>query len=208
MKKGFIEGALMVAIAFALFLAGVFASAFIKSPPTNSGDWATWTGAFFTALAFIGTIYLATSETRRRERMADQVAMLAAKRMSIKIFAVRQDLTDVIADFEKAARLVQEATWFAVQGKRLLAFPLWNIDELLPFAHLENGFAQLLVVAAEKIITNGRALCATGGQGGMELSYVRLDAAVRMLEMLKDIEVDLLCAEDQCDAAVKALTAE
>lgn len=93
MKKGFLEGALMVAVAFALFMAGVFAAALIKNPPTNSGDWATWTGAFFTGLAFAGTIWLATSQERKRRENELNVARLVAAKISTELEAVLRDAT-------------------------------------------------------------------------------------------------------------------
>jgi hypothetical protein len=47
----------------------------------DAGDWPTWIGAIGTVLTLVGTIVLATSESRRRKRDAVATARLAAAGM-------------------------------------------------------------------------------------------------------------------------------
>jgi hypothetical protein len=48
----------------------------------TASDWGTWVGALGTVLAFVGTIWLATSQDRQRRRAAQDVAHLVAARIA------------------------------------------------------------------------------------------------------------------------------
>jgi len=61
----------------------------------NKSDWGTWVGAIGTAAALFGTIYLARTETRRRERAEHDLALITAASFSIRIPELFQALKEL-----------------------------------------------------------------------------------------------------------------
>jgi len=61
----------------------------------SKSDWGTWVGAIGTAAALFGTIYLARTETRRRERAEHDLALITAASFSIRIPELVQALKEL-----------------------------------------------------------------------------------------------------------------
>jgi hypothetical protein len=66
----------------------------------SASDWGTWTGAIFTGLALGGTIWLATTETRRRKRAEYLNAVVVAAGLAPRIERITNDLRVFIAHLQ------------------------------------------------------------------------------------------------------------
>lgn len=76
------------AIASLIWIAGILFNEFVSWRTWTAQDWATWFGAIGTFLAFVGTIYLAQSETRRREQEQIDRNVGAGSRAIFTIFSI------------------------------------------------------------------------------------------------------------------------
>jgi hypothetical protein len=77
--------------------------------PLAAADWAAWFGAIGTFLAFGGTIWIATSETRRRERGELQIAQFHAAAAVLPLIRARNTLIYLYDTLENVA--VYPETW-------------------------------------------------------------------------------------------------
>jgi hypothetical protein len=127
MKRAYVETAIGIGIAVALFLAGYFAAFFVDRPPASSGDTATWAGALGTLLAFGGTIWIATEEARRRHLEALWRARIAAPSMLMKISSLRAPVVQAIAIL-KAGTSDREVMAFC--GGQISGSKIWSLAEI------------------------------------------------------------------------------
>lgn len=150
MKKAYVETATGIAIAVALFLTGFFVAAIINKPFTHSGDMATWAGAFGTFVAFAGTIWVATSETRRRTRDELLKARLRAASMVLRLVQAQACIETVCRDLELCGKVDMGVEPFLNSRDTLKNIDIWGIDELIPLAPLPNNAAVQLAAASDQ----------------------------------------------------------
>jgi hypothetical protein len=136
--------------------------------PLSASDWGTWAGAIGTVATLIGTIHLARTETRRRERSELLLAQLHAAGMLLRmerahgivVIAIAQlnhvmettELPNAILDNRLAHPFL---TWTV---ENLNQIEIWGGADLVPLAPLPNHVASKLAQAAEQLRTVKRLL--------------------------------------------------
>lgn len=145
----------------ALFL-GYFSCAFYNNPPTSSGDCAAWAGAIGTIGALIGTIVLATKQSREKRSAELNLASLVAAGVMPSIASAKY----VVFQVERAM-LREAAEGFAQHylehANSLITLCSWNAESIIALSvlphqaafHLENARARIAL--AQKIIANRAA---------------------------------------------------
>ncbi|WP_323141320.1 hypothetical protein [Massilia phyllosphaerae] len=117
----------------------------------NKSDWATWVGSIGTVLTFIGTIYLATAEARRREKHDLLLARLHGAAIATRIFNAHGSVvaTANMLGFDGRITIDQAVIDFCL--RKLTDLNLWSIEEITPLAPLPGNTAAELVKAAADI---------------------------------------------------------
>lgn len=115
------------------------------------GDLATWLGAIGTISAFFGTIYIARTETRRRERSERALAQLHAAAWIMRLIDAKAAMNHVIRILDAAALAPTDVT-FAFEGRSILdRITVWSVNDLIPLATLPDNTAKNLARAITHI---------------------------------------------------------
>jgi len=144
--------ALMV-IAAAIYTA---AYNFAISPGFATPDWGTWIGSIGTILTFLGTIWLATTETRNRERASNKLAAVTAAQLLFQVVEVSKIIegaTEAFKDLESDPR--------ELCGKvaGMLSKPrIWNTQDLANITVIPNNVAPKLAICGADIDWCARSL--------------------------------------------------
>jgi len=104
-------------------------------------DWGVWFGSIGAVGAFVGTIWLATSESRRREREAMDIATLAASSIFLKIALTIGSVNRVIEALERTA---DDPKMFDYCSFVISKIERCSNEELLPLIPLPNHTAAKL----------------------------------------------------------------
>lgn len=113
-----------------------------------------WIGALGTIAAFAGTIWIATAETRRRNREEMTKAKLQAAALAFRVHHVVLVSKEIVSkidqfyDLNDAAKCLGFCTF--VKDK-LESLQLWNVDEIAVLAPLPNNTAERLAQALDEI---------------------------------------------------------
>jgi hypothetical protein len=111
------------------------------------GDLATWLGAIGTISAFFGTIYIARTETRRRERGERALAQLHAAAWIMRLIHAKSAMDHVINILDSASMAPTDVT-FAFKGRAILErISVWSVNDLVPLATLPDNTAKNLARA-------------------------------------------------------------
>jgi hypothetical protein len=156
MKKHFMQAVLMTAVAFALFLCGVFAASFIQKPPTTSTDWAAWVQAVGSIGAIIGAIWIAS----RQHQKALDAAKAAERERHVRVMEVLVSIAgDVLRFFQHMAEqgpkiqsgeltqnvlLITTQNWASQTGAALNEVPIFD----LPFAEVTQDLVGIKQMVA------------------------------------------------------------
>jgi hypothetical protein len=119
-------------------------------PTLQPGDKGTWAGALGTVATLIGTIWLATSEARRRQRQEMEMAKLAACSLRFKVQRVR----NALAKYDlQVARVRNEGRTpdYLSYVSELRAAGEWTREEVAPLVVLERDLAYRLELTREHI---------------------------------------------------------
>jgi hypothetical protein len=136
--------ALLVCVYGLLLIAKEF-SKFADKPAI--GDLATWLGAIGTIGTLIGTIILATQQTRLRNREMRSKARIIIPGLTMKLIATSNIFENVL-EITKFPALVRESS--LRQGvKYLRSIPLWTPEDANALAHLPNDVASQLMLIKE-----------------------------------------------------------
>jgi hypothetical protein len=100
----------------------------------SKSDWGTWVGSLGTVATLVGTIVLATDESRRRRQVEMNIADLRAMEMWAELQVVRRHLrgahtiaTAVVTKERGDPNLLETL------GELISAIPSWTLDDALPF---------------------------------------------------------------------------
>jgi general stress protein CsbA len=117
----------------------------------DASDWGTWVGAIGTVGTLIGTVILATAETRRRHREEMQLARISAAALLPRLIDAESCIKSVVRDLDGEAPSENFREITSAFGERLDELVLWKPDEMRTLiALLENDSAHL-AIAAKKI---------------------------------------------------------
>jgi hypothetical protein len=115
------------------------------------GDWGTWTGGIGTVGTLIGTIWLASDQSRRAAKAEMTLAQLHAVGLIVRL-QVTAHLLDL------ACEQLEMITPDNCNGNRLenakaqlASISIWPLEELLPLAPLPNFVAANLASARSRI---------------------------------------------------------
>lgn len=147
-----IDRALQVILAGIVSAVGALAIVhLLLTLPFPSGKEPEWVGAIGTVLTLVGTIWLATNETRNRERDELQRARLRAAGLLLRVLNVR----NAFAEVQSAALATVLSTDDMVSFHELLVrigrLPMWTIEDVEPLIPLPNNTAALLAQSADEI---------------------------------------------------------
>lgn len=110
---------------------------------------ATWTGAVGTVATLVGTIWIASAETRAKKADALAVAMVHAA-------STRGKIADAVPLMEIALEMTRQQRPLRATFLRCAAqvdtIELWTAEELIPFSRLPKRCASRLALARENII--------------------------------------------------------
>jgi hypothetical protein len=114
--------------------------------PMTISDWGTWVGSIGTVATLIGTIYLATSETRKRNHQELVIAALHSSAIEMRLAhakgrldATKMLLLAILEKQDPHPQLMKQAL------NLLLEIDEPSPDDLLPLAVLKNNTAIVIV---------------------------------------------------------------
>lgn len=161
----------------------------------SKSDWASWVGAIGTVATLVGTIHLATAETRRRtrqERLAAELhGVVLSSRLAhveARLIASRNILSQALEREDMRAGLLMEA------HAQILAIDDFSPEEVLPVAVLKRTTGAIIVrstagLKALRHLSNMLAPLGAGLDGG------RVETMIDMVsdnqEMLADAVLSL-----------------
>lgn len=118
----------------------------------TASDWASWTGAIGTILAFCGTIWVATYEARFRTRQRKELAMIAAEGLKPQIEKAIQTLGKVLTLIEGSkSPSFEKLSGFNMCSRSLDKLVLWSNSDLVALAPLPNNCAINLAQSVRQI---------------------------------------------------------
>ena len=175
----------IMAIAAAIGLAGYHGVPWCKMDVTI---WAYWVASIGTTGTLVGTIWLATSETRTRNARDLAIARITASALRPRVLEVEhicknvcKMLTEISNEFpsrEIDAKKICEV------GIALGIVPMWNVRELMPLAALPSDCAERLAGAHGLIATTASLLKNTQTAPGKQDEIVKfIISNVVMLEI-------------------------
>jgi hypothetical protein len=126
--------------------------------PMTISDWGTWIGSIGTVGALIGTIWLATAETRRRDREAQDLATLAAAAILLKTARVTGAIKSLINTLGSELPPGREADAYKICFNTLSMAERWTINDLVPLVPLSNHVAAKLAFVDQILITVAMSL--------------------------------------------------
>ena len=170
----------------------------------SKSDWGTWVGSIGTVGTLIGTIHLARTETRGRERQellnARIYGTYVRPRVDLAwstVGSIRGRLNPINAD--------KEPEYFCEIAQQIEAINLCTADELVVLAVHPTGVARKLAIAAERI-KNTAALVNTLPRMANPAMHENLPTNLRFLcNQLTEIEAILHDAMGDCMIAAVEL---
>lgn len=127
--------------------------------PMTASDWGTWVGGLGTVAAFVGAIWLASRDGRRREIESKAVARLTAAGMyhqNIDNLVHLQNAIDMFLQLERPPMLNRAAfetfsqfSQSAVRHLQLIRH--WTPHELLPLIALAPNFAERIAALQGRV---------------------------------------------------------
>jgi hypothetical protein len=135
---------------FAVVVIGLIVAFADLWPTLQPGDKGTWSGALGTVATLIGTIWLATAETRRRKRQEMEMAKLAACSLRFKVKRVR----DVLAKYDRQVLQIRNSGLtpdYISYVSELRAAGEWTREEVAPLVALDRDLAYRLEMTREHI---------------------------------------------------------
>ena len=123
----------------------------------SASDWGTWIGAIGTVATLIGTIWIATSETRRQNKQAIDRAYVAAASLETRIIKVESVVICTLKYLQRSS------VYFGVHDYAKLALKLkqtdsWTDEEILPLIALPGHCSVRMVVIRAQITALARKM--------------------------------------------------
>jgi len=147
MKKAYLDTALGIAIAAAIFVCGMSLGFVINQSSSDPGDAGTWASALLAGLAFGGTIWIATQNSWQRKRAEMIRAQVGAAGLINRIgdlyAAVEVVRTEIRKSLERTTAVDDVHKFY--KGITHIQTLYFKADELLPFVLLPNKFTSKLM---------------------------------------------------------------
>lgn len=172
MKTAFVQSAIGIGIALAIFFSGMAFAQVGLQLSVNPGDAATWAGAALAGMAFAGTIWVATSERRERKRREVSRARILCSLLYIRLALLRKSYQSAI-DVLNAANDINNACNILLP--RISKLDLVSVDEI---SDIECVPQNVSIAAARLVSINSAAMFAVEIGAGLR-DVARLDTARR-----------------------------
>lgn len=167
-----------------ILICGVLLKTFMDPGP---GTWPDWLAAIGTIGAFAGTIWIASTETRRNNRQKIAIARIAAPALVMRLTKLLPTLKNTIENLKKNGTDVRYREFCA---KQLKECPLWTLAELEPIICLQKNCAVNMSLVRE-IVQIGIITLTDQSQAGinalpgiipqLELAYIHTESAIETL---------------------------
>jgi hypothetical protein len=131
-------------------MSSILSGNFLDQCIANSANLAAWTGAIGTIAALIGTIFIATSERRKRDRVENNLAILAVMRSRKKVLFAQVTCQGICKSCEDAIK-DRELPPFGFWADELRHVVSRIPEELLPLVAFPGHVAYELSFAIELI---------------------------------------------------------
>jgi len=129
---------------------GLCAYEWVNWSHLSASDWGTWAGAIGTVATLAVTIWLATSEQRRRHRAEKDLALITITGLTFRIEIVKGMLNTVMVMMNSdVARSI--ASDYAKIHFLIAQSPIWTPEELVPLVGIPEHLAPRLAFAAAEI---------------------------------------------------------
>lgn len=122
----------------------------------TASDWAAWFGAVGTIGTLIGTIMLATQESRRRNREIRSKARIIIPSLTMKLIAAGIAFDKTVKAFSTPRLPTKEM--LLREAAQLRSIPLWTPEDANALAHLPNDIATQLMLIKETVEAVANAL--------------------------------------------------
>lgn len=116
----------------------------------SKSDWGTWVGSIGTVATLFGTIWLATSEQRRRVNAERSLALVTVAGLSFRISIVKLHL-DAVGQRLLSDMTAGRPTDYAYVSSLFSQLPIWKPEELVPVVGIRHHLAARLAFAAAEI---------------------------------------------------------
>jgi hypothetical protein len=174
-------------------------------PTLQPGDKGTWSGALGTVGTLIGTIWLATSESRRRHRDEITRARLHAASFMLQLAHASGALGQVTRSLQIDTQVDRGPGPILACLTNMQGIELWTIEDLIPLAPLSKNFAALLAESADQIKSFTKILEMAGRDASLSTSEKRKIFAEKAVHLMSGTASHLDVAIQQCDAARTAI---
>ncbi|NVE01248.1 hypothetical protein [Massilia sp. BJB1822] len=170
---------------------GFFGGGFYYTPPKSSADLAAWAGAIGTIAAFVGTVVLATRQSREKQRTERNLAALVAAGVLPGISEAIHTLQWVEAELSTPP-IGHAPSLYLNYSSRLKLLCPWDAQLIQPLAILANDVGYHLEFARSRIVfaqTITEQWASTGAlvEGAVLDHIVRsLQSARRSLEIARN----------------------
>lgn len=136
-----------------LALLGIGAVLHILVTLPFDGKGPEWVGAIGTVATLIGTIWLATIETRRRRAEAHDLATLAASSIVLRAIRLNSAIRNSIEALTHEQADAGNSAVYRYCLDTISSTERWTIDELVPLVPLPNRAAAKLAFANQMLVT-------------------------------------------------------
>jgi hypothetical protein len=159
--------------------------------PMTISDWGTWIGSIGTVATLAGTIWLATTDSRRRHKESILVAQIHAAGLYWKLTYIRETIFVSIREL-KALDISDVGRLRKVTDEDLHRLTLWTVGDLLPLVPLGNNLVENLA-QAEDTLDWAKSM----------FSRTRLMTAEQLMRFLPPIVPMLEISHRLMDSAIK-----
>jgi|GEM_PF-1731456 len=187
-----------------IWLCGYLFGLFGAHPPTKESDAATWAGAFGTFLAFGGTVWLATNETRRRERSELVAAQLLAASMVLRLAHAASALTKASRKIDEAGKVDVGLGQFSDAALEMESIDLWTPVDLTQLAAIPT-LAVRLAESGDQIKTAIIILRQFPAKPAANDGPRRMEFARKLYPNLAATQKVVNACSDECRHAANAL---
>ncbi|WP_050465902.1 hypothetical protein [Herbaspirillum autotrophicum] len=193
-------------LAGSIFIAGMVCAMFVKHPFKDIGDLATWAGAVGTFLAFCGTIWLAFTETRNKQREERTRAVIASAGVALKVSRIRIYLQKLLDELHPLTERVAKLEELVSIGGVLQSATLWTQEDATKLvslpndcaAHLAFGLAQYHLLIDMLIRADENTL--------LQSPENRKRFCVDTISVINYLLVSINLAEKECRIALEEIT--
>lgn len=163
----------------------------------SKADWGTWVGAVGTVLTLAGTIYLARTETRRRNRAERDMALIAAADFSIRIVELQHALTAADKWLERNRDPGMGINYLDCVDILQRAH-IWQPSELTPLLHIGRRLAVKLGLAQAEVVSAIQSMKQAEKSGSVKNNLKERHFSDGMRGRLQTAYRHLLRTRDEC----------